>query len=365
MENKTSPLKLMAETTETEFWNDSCSMSEMEYAVTHGAVGATSNPVIVFNVLKQEMNLWENRIHGIIGEFPEASEIDITWKLIEEMACKAAGILEPIYNRYKGKKGRLSIQTDPMNYRNAPAMAEQAVHFNSLGPNLQVKIPATAAGIRAIEEATRQGVSINATVSFSVPQALAVAEAVERGLKKREQEGGDTGWMNPVCTIMVGRLDDWLKVIAERDGLVPTPGIMDWAGVAAFKRAYTIYNQRGYRTKLLAAAYRNHLHWSQFIGGKVILTIPAKWQRRFNSSSVTVEPRMDIPVDKDIISELEQTFPDFRRAYEPEGMKPEEFDHFGASARTLRSFTSGYLELLNTVREFLIPNPDIQGGRNG
>jgi transaldolase len=73
-----------------------------------------------------------------------------------------------------------------------------------------VKIPVTRAGIPAIEEATYRGITINATVSFTLPQCLAVAEAVERGLKRREREGRDIASIGPVCTIMVGRLDDWL-----------------------------------------------------------------------------------------------------------------------------------------------------------
>ncbi len=69
----------------------------------------------------------------------------------------------------------------------------------------------TKAGIKAVEEATYRGVNINATVCFTVPQALAVGEAVERGLSRREKEGYDTSKMTPVCTIMVGRLDDWSR----------------------------------------------------------------------------------------------------------------------------------------------------------
>ena len=65
------------------------------------------------------------------------------------------------------------------------------MHFDALAPNMIVKIPVTKAGIVAIEEATYRGVSINATVSFTVPQALAVAEAVERGLRRRESRGQD------------------------------------------------------------------------------------------------------------------------------------------------------------------------------
>ena len=88
-----------------------------------------------------------------------------------------------------------------------------------------VKIPVTRAGIAAIEEATAQGISINATVCFTLPQCIAVAEAVERGLRRREAEGKDIASMGPVCTIMVGRLDDWLKVVMEREGISVDPGI--------------------------------------------------------------------------------------------------------------------------------------------
>ena len=86
-------------------------------------------------------------------------------------------------------------------------------------PQHDRQVPVTHAGISAIEEATYRGISINATVSFTLSQCIAVAEAVERGLKRREKEGNETSSMGPVCTIMVGRLDDWLKVAMERENI--------------------------------------------------------------------------------------------------------------------------------------------------
>ena len=71
------------------------------------------------------------------------------------------------------------------------AIVEQAIRFDALAPNMIVKIPATRAGIDAIEQVTALGISINATVSFTVPQCLAVADAVERGLQRREADGHD------------------------------------------------------------------------------------------------------------------------------------------------------------------------------
>ena len=71
-----------------------------------------------------------------------------------------------------------------MNYTNSDRMLEQALRFNAMAPNMQVKFPATAAGIFGMEQATAKGVNINATVCFTVAQAIAVAEADRRGLKQ-------------------------------------------------------------------------------------------------------------------------------------------------------------------------------------
>ncbi|HTX54203.1 MAG TPA: transaldolase family protein, partial [Candidatus Baltobacteraceae bacterium] len=214
------------------------------------------------------------------------------------------------------------------------------------------------AGIEAIEEATWRGISINATVSFTLPQAIAVAEAVERGLKRREKAGKDISRMGPVCTLMVGRLDDWLKVVTEKAGLIVDPRILDWAGVAVMKKAYRLYRERGYRLRLLSAAFRNHLHWSEFIGGDVVISPPYEWQKRFNSSEVTVEPRMDRPVDPAVLHELGERFEDFRRAYDEKGMTPAEFDGFGATLRTLRQFLKAVDDLAALLRDQVTPDPD-------
>ena len=349
-----STLHEMTQTTPTKLWNDSCSIEELTYSLGHGAVGATCNPVIVLTVLKQEWDTWKNRIPQIIKENPDASEDDIAWKLIEEMSVKAAALLRPVFDREKGKNGRLSIQTDPRLYRDADRILRQAQHFNGLAPNMIVKIPVTKAGITAIEAATYLGISINATVSFTLPQAVAVAEAVERGLSRREKEGKDISTMGPVCTLMVGRLDDWLKVVTEKENIIPNPEILDWAGVAVMKKAYRIYTERGYRLRLLSAAFRNHRHWSEFIGGDVVISPPCLWQKRYNASDVTVENRIDKPVDPEIIAELEKKYVDFRRAYQENGMKAEEFDDFGATIRTLRQFIQATTDLIALVRDLML-----------
>lgn len=176
---------------QTDIWMDSCGEEELEYGLKRGIVGATSNPIIVGNVIKNELNIWEKRIKEMVVEMKDASEDDIAWELIYEIGALRSQKLLPVFETNKGKKGRLSLQVNAKYYRNKDKMVEQAVKINSLAPNMQVKIPASAAGVEAMEEATYRGISINATVSFTVAQAVAVAEAVERGLKRREAEGLD------------------------------------------------------------------------------------------------------------------------------------------------------------------------------
>jgi transaldolase len=293
-----------------------------------------------------------------LREMPTATEDQIGWKLIEELSIRAARLLEPAFKEHGGRNGRLSIQTDPRYFRDTAAIVEQTMAFNGLAPNIIVKIPVTRAGIAAIEESTYRGVSINATVSFTLPQCIAVAEAVERGLRRREAEGKDISSMGPVCTIMVGRLDDWLKVVQERDGLSVDPGYLEWAGVAVFKKAYQIFRERGYRLRLLSAAFRNHMQWSELIGADAVISPPYAWQVRLNDSGIEVKSRIDKPVDPKIVDELMARFPDFRRAYSEDGLSIEEFDDFGPTRRTLRQFIGACSDLAALVRDVMIPNPD-------
>jgi transaldolase len=352
------PLLRMARETPTRLWNDSATPAELSAAIGWGAVGATCNPVIALAALRADLPRWQRRIREYAAAHPTAGESEIGWAMVEELSVEAAALLADVFAEHRGRNGRLSVQTDPRLYRDADALLAQALRFDGLAPNVIVKIPATATGIRAMEEATYRGVSINATVSFTVPQAVAVAEAIERGLERREAEGHDVSTMGPVCTIMVGRLDDWLKAVAKRDDVVVDPGVLEWAGVAAFKRAYRVYQERGFRTRLLSAAFRNHMHWSQLVGGDVVISPPFEWQVRLNASGIEPLARIDEPVDETVLATLLDRFPEFRRAYDPDGMTAEEFEQYGATRRTLRQFLAACAELEGVVRDVLLPNPD-------
>ena len=350
------PLLDAARNTPTALWNDSSDPGELAQSISFGGVGATCNPTIAYTCINQRRDVWLPRIAELAKEMPNATESEIGWQVVRELSLEAAKLLEPIFEAENGRNGRLSMQTDPRLARSAKALADQAEEFHNLAKNIIVKIPATSVGIEAIEEATYRGVSVNVTVSFSVAQAVTTGEAIERGLKRREAEGKDTSQMGPVVTLMVGRLDDWIKEVAARDEMFLDPGHLEWAGIAAFKRAYQEFRKRGLRARMLSAAFRNVMHWSEFVGGDVVISPPFKWAKLINDSDYKVEERMDIPVREDIMKTL-LSIPEFVRAYEPDGMTPEEFDTFGATARTLRGFLQADADLDALVRDVIMPAP--------
>ncbi|HEX3679340.1 MAG TPA: transaldolase family protein [Galbitalea sp.] len=349
------PLQLASETTPTALWNDSADPDELRQSIEFGAVGATCNPVIALTAITEHLDRWRPRIQGIAEEYPASGEAEIGWKAVEALSVEAARLLEPAFDASGGRNGRLSIQTDPRLHRNADAIVEQAVRFSQLARNIIVKIPATSVGIRAIEEATFQGVSVNVTVSFTVSQALAAADAIERGLNRRARAGHPDREFGSVVTIMGGRLDDWLKVSAERSRILIDPGYYEWAGVATLKKAYQLFRERDYRSRVLAAAFRNALQWSELLGGDLVVSPPFDWQLRINENLLPVENRIDIPIDERIIQTLLDKSPEFRKAYEVDGMTVADFDTFGATRVTLRQFLDADAKLDALVRDILLP----------
>jgi transaldolase len=354
----TRPVTLQAaEQTPTALWNDSADPEELTTAINeYGAVGATCNPVIAYTCIKSDPDTWAPRLRQLAEEFPTAGESELGWKAVQELSINAAKLLEPAFEASGGRNGRLSMQTDPRLHRDQDALVEQAVAFSGLAKNIIVKIPATKTGIAAIEEAAYRGVSINATVSFTVPQVVAVGEAIERALDRRAGEGLPEQEFGHVVTLMAGRFDDWLKAVVKRDHVMVDPGILEWAGVAAVKNAYRIFQERGFRSRVLVAAFRNALQWSEFQGGDMVVSPPFQWSKDINDNAFPFRPNaIDDEVPAHVIDALRAATPEFAKGYDVDGMTIDEFDRFGATVRTLRQFLDADAQLDALVRDIIIP----------
>lgn len=349
-----SLLRRMTVETKTELWNDSCEVRSLERAIARGATGATSNPVIVLGAIEADPARWSEITRALIRDHRTASELELAWMLVGAATREGAALLMPIFERRAGRGGRISVQTSPAFYRDAARIVEQATQLAALAPNIAVKVPATAAGIVAIEELTARGVVINATVSFTVAQAIAAAEAVERGLARLER-GVDRARITPWITIMAGRIDDHLRSVAKVRSAAIDPEHIRCASTAIVRRAYRLFRERGYHSTLLVAAMRSHHHWSEFIGGELVITIPPEWQDTFDASGVEVRSRIEDAVDPAILAELSRQLPDFVRAYDERGLTVADFDSFGPTVATLRQFLGALDRLQGWVRDVMLP----------
>jgi transaldolase len=338
-----------------DWWNDSGVPAELAEAVALGAVGGTSNPVIVYQAVKANPELCLPLLDSLIARHPRATEDELAWKLIAALGRESAQGLLPVFEATKGAKGYLSMQVNPKYYPSAELMVAQGAELAALAPNIAVKIPATESGIAAIEELTARGIRCNATVSFSVSQALSVAGALERGLRKASAAGQKAGAVRPYITLMIGRVDDQLRRVAEAEKIRVASNAIDWAGIAVFKHAHQIFKRRGLPGTLLAAAYRHEGHWSQIIGPEVLQTVPYSWWTKFNVSDTIPALTLDQPVDGEILAELRSKFPDFVRAHDEDAIKRPDFVRYGATVHTLHQFIGGYADLLTLVRGRMLP----------
>ena len=230
-------------------------------------------------------------------------------------------------------------------------MLEHGRRLAALAPNVAIKVPATPAGIAAGAELVASGINVNATVSFTLPQALDVAEAFEGAIDRAKAAGHDMRRLHPYVTLMVGRLDDHLQRVLPKEQVSIDPGYLHWAGIAVFKKARGIFRERGLpqhaaRRRLspppaLVAAHRpgrRALHALRLV--EAVRGFGYRGRR---------DPRP--PVEPRIVDALYARFADFRRAYDENGLRPEEFVRYGATIHTLNQFIGGYQDLLAIVRE--------------
>ena len=289
-------LEWINQCTPTRWWHDSGNPDEIELAIRRGATGVTTNPVLTFRSFQSQPEFWNPKVVALGDDFEPEARAEALLKLV---ATYAAEKVRPVYERTNGADGYALGQLNPTRAGDAEGMLAQARRVHSWAENIAVKLPATAAGIEVIEHLAEEGIPICATINVSVSQAIAVAEAYARG----KQKALAAGVKPPLCIVVqqVGRLDDYLRDVAQDMKLGLDESVITMAGLAVAKRTYQIFEQRGY------------------------------------DADPPQEERISNPVPQDILDQLRK-IPEFVRAYEPDGMKPSEFITYGVTQKLLSQF---------------------------
>lgn len=322
-------LKWLSET-DGFWWTDTAEIQTMDEAIENGATGVTTNPILIKKSLYGNPDFWRPYLNSAVGLEGDAKAEEILRCVTVEVAKKFL----PIYEKMDGKQGFVCAQVNPKKQGDTAAMVEMGKRLAAWAPNIAVKVPATAAGLRAIEELAAEGITTVGTVSFSTPQAVAVAAAQQRGLDRCRAAGKKPGMAFSV--IMVGRLDDYLRDIAKDMQSDVAEADIIQAGTAAIKKAYAICKERGYEAKLMPAGMRGGYHATALAGGDMSMSLSAGILTALGKETEFVT-HIDEQVSAQTIEQL-NTIPEFVRAYNVEAMPEEEFIRFGASQRTLSQF---------------------------
>lgn len=194
--------------TGTKLWLDSIDPDLVRQNRAMGATGATSNPIIVADLLAS--GRFDRQIESLIAE--GLSDDQIAWQMTDRMVADAEAVFLPVWQQTKGDDGYVSFEIDPLLEDPGAAVPHQqrvdqyqrlGVRWSSGHVNRLIKVPATPAGIEALEPLVAAGVNVNVTLLFTSRQYRLARDAVWRGAQRRPSLAG----FKSVYSIFVSRLD--------------------------------------------------------------------------------------------------------------------------------------------------------------
>ncbi len=318
----------------------------LTHALRRGAVLVTTNPPLIDIARKSNPGVWDPVRNKLKAEHPDYKTERLCSLMTMQVVLANCREIRPIYEATGGEYGYVSLQVNPKNFTDAQGMVSEAeMLYTQLKrelegtPNVVFKVPATKAGIEVVNKLTEQGIGVNVTVNFAVAQEMAFGEAIERGNAKIS-----------FLTLMSGRLDDPIRDELTGIGVDGAIEAAKWGGIAVARRVYDIlYRQRKYKKSfLLQASLRGPWHIDELVTDeqeRIFITVFPDKAEEYDSLPRDIRPRMKEDVPAHVLDKLNKSKV-FRQAYQPDGLKIEEFDSYLPVVVTLKAFGKAYDEFL-------------------
>ena len=342
----TSYLAWMAAETRTRWNNDSAIVSQVDDALTRGAIGITTNPPLSFEALTAETGIYGGKLSALDKNL---SDDEYAFRAMTLVAGYFSQKFMKLHEEKGGFYGCVRAQVAPNLRSDAAGMLKYGKRIAAIGKNMMVKIPGSTAGIRVLEELAALGIATNPTVVVTVSQAIAAAEAFERGKKRAVRAG-----INPArssCAIVMGRTQDYLDSLNKERKIGLPISDLEWAVIALVKRSYGIFKERGYESVIMPAAFRTARQVEQLTGGDFVETIHPKIQAELDEADKKGTVKREIFInsepDHDAVNRVLSKIPEFAAAYDPEALSIEQFDNYGGVTMTLDNFHQGWLKLVS------------------
>lgn len=261
--------------------------------IENGVAGVTTNPAIFHKAIADGHD-YRPALDALNGENLSAEQR--YERLVIEDVQRACDLIRPVFDASQGDAGYVSLEVSPAlaDDEAGTVAAARRLRAAVARDNLLVKIPATAAGVRAIETLTGEGVSINVTLMFSLSHVDAVAGAYQRGLEKLAATGGDVSRVRSVASVFLSRWDSLIDKRLEEIGSDAALALRGKAGVALARQAYQRYLARFHGAGFAAlaakgarpqsmlwastgtknAAYSDLMYVEPLIGAETVNTLP-------------------------------------------------------------------------------------------
>jgi transaldolase len=296
-----------------------------------GVSGVTANPTIFARALESS-DAYADEIARRLEARQEPESI--VWDLLIEDVQAAADVFRPIYDREHGGDGFVSIEVSPeiAGDTERTIAAARELQRRCARPNVMVKIPATPAGLPAIQTMIADGANINVTLIFGIERYVKVVEAFLAGLEQHRARGGDLGRVHSVASFFVSRVDTKVdeQLTKKMEQLDSTrrpelEGLLGRAAVANSKLAYALFTQlhSGSRWDALRSAgaavqrclwaststknprYRDTMYVEELIGPATINTMPVATFEAFRDhGQVELTLQKDVDVARHVLERL-------------------------------------------------------------
>ncbi|MEM7808758.1 MAG: transaldolase family protein [Planctomycetota bacterium] len=301
--------------TGTKLWLDSVDPDEVTNNIDRGITGATSNPAIISSLIKS--GRFDETMQSMLRDATDSSS---AWMMCDYLVSKAQELFQPIWERTGCNDGWVSFELDPLiedPEANLPH-DERVRRYISLGrywgsgyTNRMIKVPATPAGLEAIETMAADGLTLNVTLIFTERQYKAARDAVWRGAQKRK-DGLDR--FKSVYSIFISRVDVYTakkvpglgEEASKRMGLVNAKRL--WADNEAFWADKNLKLQQ----EIIFASTGKKLDWQdedyypKHVAGGGIQTNPPETNDAIAEGSAMYERTVDKLPDEAVLNELDQ-----------------------------------------------------------
>jgi transaldolase len=226
-------------------WLDTLSRELLDSGAFAGMIancavtGATSNPTIFAQAITGS-DRYDDQLRAAVASGMRAPQ-ELFFELALDDVRRAADLLRPAYNESDGRDGFVSFECTPDLADDSEATIEQALELwdRLARPNVMIKVPATEAGIPAIEELTARGVNVNITLLFSVARYEQVIDAYLSGLERRHASGEPVQAIASVASFFVSRVDAKVDPLLSADS-----GLRGQVAIANARLAYARYLDR-------------------------------------------------------------------------------------------------------------------------